>query len=83
MTRTQKLYSKLLNGKFGRDVEYIANVILISTARPATKLTGLLKLVAGGSDVRCGNSIDAIRINGEYHFGLAILERCDSFGVKA
>lgn len=74
MTTAQNLYREVLEGKFGRDVEFIANVILTSASKPATKLRGLLRRVRAGLDVRCGNSIDSVRINGEYHFGLAVLE---------
>ena len=64
MTTAQKIYAELQNGNYGRDVKFIANVILTSATKPTTKLRNLLQKVKRGHEVRCGNEIDQIRVNG-------------------
>jgi len=63
MTTAQLLYRDCQ--ELGRDVEFIANVILTSSAKPTTKLRNLLRRIAAGQEIRCGNTIDTIRVNGE------------------
>jgi len=65
MTTAIRLYREILDSNLGRDVEFIANVILTSAAKPTTKLRNLLARIRAGQEIRCGNSIDTIRVNGE------------------
>jgi hypothetical protein len=74
MTTAAQLYREVLQGNHGRDVEFIANVILTSSSKPTTKLRNLLKRLAAGQEIRCGNTIDTIRVNGE-QVSLSILEQ--------
>lgn len=56
MTTARKLYNELtLCNQHGRDVAYLANVILVGASKPTTKLANLLAAVKRGSDVRVGN----------------------------
>lgn len=75
LTAAQVLYRSILDGNFGRDVEFIANVILTSASKPATKLGNLLERLRDGDSIRCGNSTDSININGTYYYGLGILDK--------
>jgi len=70
ITTAQQLYRDLQT--VAGDVPFIANVILTSAAKPTTKLRNLLARIQAGQEIRCGNSIDTIRVNGE-QVGLSIL----------
>jgi len=63
MTTAQLLYRECQG--LGRDVEFIANVIMTSAAKPTPKLRNLLARIRAGKEIRCGNTIDTIRVNGE------------------
>ncbi len=63
-TAAQRLYSEIRTGNYGRDVNFIADVILTSASKPTTKLRNLLDKLSRGHDVRRGNGIDRIRVNG-------------------
>ena len=63
MTTAQQLYREC--DGLGRDVEFIANVILTSAAKPTTKLRNLLARIRAGQEIRCGNAIYTLRVNGE------------------
>ena len=66
----QRLYRELQT--VDSDVAFIANVILTSAAKPTTKLRNLLARIRAGQEIRCGNTIDTIRVNGE-QVGLSTL----------
>lgn len=68
LTTAQKIYRTILDGSHGRDAEFIANVILTSACKPTTKLRNLLALLVGGKTVTCGNSIDSLRVDGDYRY---------------
>jgi hypothetical protein len=72
MTTAQLLYRDLQT--VSGDVPFIANVILTSAAKPTTKLRNLLGRIRMGQEVRCGNTIDTIRVNGE-QVALSILDK--------
>jgi hypothetical protein len=63
MTTAQQLYRDLQT--VAGDVPFIANVILTSSARRTMKLSNLLARIRAGEEIRCGNTIDQIRINGQ------------------
>lgn len=62
MTKNE-IYRELSNT--GGDVAFIANVVFCHATNPSKKLKGLRKLLQDGKDVRSGNEIDTIRIDGE------------------
>lgn len=74
MNNALRIYRELTTSGHGRDVEFIANVILTSCAKPTTKLRNLRDMLSDGVEVRCGNVIDMIRIDGD-HVGISRLNR--------
>lgn len=76
LSTAQIIYRELTTSNFGRDVEFIANVIFTSAGKPTRKLRGLLALVKSGMEVRCGNDIFSVRIEGEYYDSLKVFEDC-------
>ena len=67
LTAAQKAYATILNGGHGRDVEFIANVIMTSATKPTTKMKNLIRRLASGDEIRTANDIFSIRINGKVH----------------
>lgn len=46
---------------------YEANIIFTSQSKPARRLRGLVTLAQRGHDIRIGNTIDQLRIDGVCH----------------
>lgn len=66
MTRNQAMYRAILNGNHGRDVDFIANLLMTGfTGKVGTCLRNLLAMLADGREIRRANFIDQIRIDGE------------------
>lgn len=76
LTTAQQHYRTILDGNHGSDVEFIANVIICHSCKPATKLANLLARLQAGKDIRTGNTIDTLRINGE-QLPLSVLDNSD------
>lgn len=65
-----------------RDTSFLANVIMTSQPNPTRKLRGLWNLIQANCDMRTGNTIDQIRINGR-SFSYAILDNPANFSLNA
>ena len=65
-----------------RDTSFLANVIMTSQPNPARKLRGLWNLIQANRDVRSGNTIDQIRIDG-HSFSYAVLDNPANFSLYA
>lgn len=74
VTLKDRNYRTLATGGFGTDVEFIANVIYCQMPKAGTKLLNMVDAIARGIEIRSGNTIETIRINGQ-QFPISILDK--------